>query len=87
MFGLWCEAGFDPDSYWRQTPRLLQAAIDGYAARAKWDHRGRMTAAWHAAALGRAKKLPALDRLLGRKAERKAQTPEQIIAVMRSLMG
>src|SRR3546814_8453860 len=45
LLELWSEAGFDPDSFWRQTPRTLKAIMAGYSARVKWDHRERMSAA------------------------------------------
>src|SRR3546814_11841006 len=62
LLELWSEAGFDPDSFWRQTPRTLKAIMAGYSARVKWDHRERMSAAWHGAAFERSKKMPKLDR-------------------------
>lgn len=29
----WCEAGFDPDAFWAQTPRTLRSAMAGYMER------------------------------------------------------
>ena len=61
--------------------------MNGYAARVKWEHRERMTAAWHGAAMGRAKKMPPLDKILGAREGKKkrAQTPEEMLGVMTSL--
>ncbi|QQN73955.1 hypothetical protein [Croceicoccus sp. YJ47] len=75
--------GYDPEVFWRQTPRLLKAAIAGYTNRERSAHREMMYGAWHGAAFQRAKKMPPLNQVLGDK--RKAQTPEQMLAIMQSL--
>lgn len=46
-----------------------------------------MTAAWHGAAFGRSKKMPALAEVLGETPQKPEQTPEQMIALMQSLMA
>lgn len=46
-----------------------------------------MTAAWHGAAFGRSKKMPTLAEVLGETSEKPMQTPEQMLAVMQSLVG
>lgn len=48
----WCEAGFDPDSFWRATPRSYKAALGGVGDRWIRDHDARLfvgfwTARWH----------------------------------------
>lgn len=45
-----------------------------------------MIAAWHTAALGRVKKLPALKELLSKKPDR-PQTPEQQRAMLKSIFA
>lgn len=59
----------------------------GYSARVKWDHRERISAAWHGAAFERSKKMPKLADVLGeRKAKKKrAQTPQEMLGVMKAL--
>ncbi len=37
MLALWTEAGFDPDSFWRQTPRTFSAVMDGVGKRRDAD--------------------------------------------------
>jgi len=51
-----------------------------------WQHRDRMSAAWHGAAISRAKKIPAIDKILGDTKRLKPQTPEQMLALMQSLV-
>lgn len=46
-----------------------------------------MTTAWHGAAFGRSKKMPALSEVLGDKPEKHQQTPEEMLAVMQSLVA
>ncbi|EQA96850.1 hypothetical protein V475_20320 [Sphingobium baderi LL03] len=70
-----------------QTPRLLKAALDGYSQRIHWEHRDKMTAAWHGAAFGRVKKMPALDKVVGEKRAVPVHSPEQMLAAMQSLVG
>lgn len=69
-----------------QTPRLIQMAIRGYQARIKWNQQDRMAAAWHGAAFTRSKKMPKLLNVLGERRKVKAQTHEQMLAVMQSLV-
>lgn len=33
LFEQWCEAGFEPDSFWRQPPRLVRLASEAYQER------------------------------------------------------
>lgn len=57
---------------------MIRAAIEGY-------HRRRGWLAWHIATLGRcdAKDFPDLDKLTGDRRERAAQSPDEIVAVLR----
>jgi hypothetical protein len=83
LFGQWAGAGFEPDSFWLQTPRLIMAALEG---RMRADTDKLAWHAWHVAALSRSKKLPRLDAMLKPKKSKKAQTPDAMMAVMNALV-
>src|SRR3546814_8495349 len=85
LLELWSEAGFDPDSFWRQTPRTLKAIMAGYSARVKWDHRERMSAAWHGAAFERSKKMPKLTEVLGDAEKPKQRSNDKMLKMLRSI--
>ena len=55
--------GYDPDSFWEQTPRTLSLAFDAHNEMQIKDHNDRAWLAWHSAGLGRAKRMPPLSRL------------------------
>lgn len=46
-----------------------------------------MRAAWHGAAYQRSKKMPPLKQVLGQKTPVRAQTTEEMLSVMQSLVG
>src|SRR3546814_9982015 len=52
-----CGAGFDPDAFWRQTPRSYQSAMRGAAIRARIDGEKDIALAHTIASFSRAKKL------------------------------
>lgn len=59
--------------------------LDGAARRIRREYNQQISQAWITAALGRAKKMPKLDRLLVRdKPTPKRQTWEQMLAVARA---
>lgn len=76
----WTEAGFDPDRFWKQTPKLIRAALDGYTERCLWESKLAHSGAWWAAMLGRMKDPPSLGDLLGEKP--KEQTGDDIAAAI-----
>ena len=51
--------------FWSLTPRETYAAIEAVSWRLEREHRRDAWLAWHIAALSRAKRLPALKKLLG----------------------
>lgn len=79
------EAGFDPDAYWRQTPRLFDIAIRARIRVKEQDQQGRAWLAWHIAALPKMKRFPSFKDLLGIKRVVRKQTPDQIEAGLRRL--
>jgi hypothetical protein len=64
---LWTQAGHDPDRFWHQTPRTLNATLKGYRAARRFDHdvatfQARLTAVLHR--YPRNRPLPSLDELM-----------------------
>src|SRR3546814_4491365 len=85
LLELWSEAGFDPDSFWRQTPRTLKAIMAGYSARVKWDNRERMSAAWNGEAFERSKKMPKMTEVLGDEEKPKKRSNDKMLQMLRSI--
>lgn len=67
------------------TPRLIEAVLDGAAARMRTEFNQTAWLAWHIEALARAKKLPKLKDLMSTEAPkpRRRQTVEEQIAIAR----
>lgn len=68
---MWCEAGFDPDSFWQQTPWSFQAAMRGRerarASQAKALMIGSVQDAYYGEAFARTKDINRLrERFLSR---------------------
>lgn len=59
------KCGSSVHEFWDLTPRETYAVIRAAEWRMEQEQRGRAWLAWHTAALSRAKRLPALGRLLG----------------------
>lgn len=57
-------AGFEPEAFWQQTPRLYLAAMRAVRGRLRREADQKIALAWHLAALMRQPKLPPLDKLL-----------------------
>lgn len=84
LFENYIAAGFDPDGFWRITPREFTHRISGANERRRFDQDARAWLAWHTAALVRVEEMPDLSELLTpRKAEvERILTPdEQMIAL------
>ena len=60
----WCSAGYDPDSFWRQTPRSYTSAMGGALDRLRRDGERDLALAHTVASFTRAKKLEPLERYL-----------------------
>ncbi|MGT2515124.1 hypothetical protein ACVOMT_13650 [Sphingomonas panni] len=74
---MWCEAEFDPDSFWRQTPCSFQAAMRGRerarAAQAKAMMIASVQDAYNGEAFARTKDINRLrDRFLSRMDDRRS---------------
>lgn len=80
---MWIEAGFSPDDFWHQTPRLFQLAMQGVRKRLDREARDRTIQAWETgafAASGAAGKLKPLKHYLPTKTS--AQAPRDMLAAM-----
>ena len=81
-------AGFDPERFWSLTPRLYCLHMEGAAQRIERELESQNRQAWNTAALVGAAvggKLPAYDRVFGRKKARPAplsRQPGQVVAAM-----
>lgn len=83
------EAGFDPDRFWSQTPRLYRVALEAKGRAAETDHRHRAWLAWTIASLSAygfhaPAKIPTLESLTATKPKVTIQTPEQMRAAFAS---
>jgi hypothetical protein len=76
-------AGFDPQVFWRTTPRLAMIAIE---ERRHQTHNADAWLAWTTAALGRVKpkKFPRLKSLLSPRRRRRRQTWQEQLALARA---
>jgi hypothetical protein len=83
---MWCEAGFQPDSFWKQSPATFKACMDGAGKRLLAEGEASLRFAWHAGAFtGAAQvgKLKPLARYL-KKPPRKMD-PREMLANMKLL--
>lgn len=86
---MWCQAGYDPDSFWKQTPRTLQQALGGYRRRREAEIEALAYQALVSAGLSRwpkSKRLPSLKYLLGegKKGPAKIQSADELAANARA---
>lgn len=63
--------GYDPESFWDQTPRTLSLAFEAGNENRRMAHNDRAWLAWHVAGLQRVKRFPPLSNL---QVARKPQT-------------
>jgi hypothetical protein len=76
------DGGFDPDSFWRQTPRRLDIVLKSIVNRRAREHDHRAWLAWHTALLPHLTPFPPLSDLLSTSVqEQRAQTVEEQISI------
>lgn len=46
---MWCKAGFQPDSFWEQTPATFSACMEGVRGRLEAEAEGETRVAWQTA--------------------------------------
>jgi hypothetical protein len=69
--------GFDPDSFWHQTIRTIEIAMQGKNEAARIEHNKRVWMIWHLAALQRSKKMRSLKSMMMKKRPRVQSIEEQ----------
>jgi hypothetical protein len=82
---MWVQAGFEPDTFWPQTPRHFQLAMRGTRKRLESEAEARTAMAYEAGAfagLAQHGKLKALKHYTRKKAE---QSPREMLAAIRSM--
>jgi hypothetical protein len=87
LFTIWCEEGFPPDSFWHQTPRTFTAALEGKLRSVKREVEREVALAWHTAAFSgaaQAGKLKPLAKYLDTLSPKQAQTPAEMLAVLKT---
>lgn len=80
---MWVDAGFEPDTFWHQSPQSFQLAMQGVRKRAEREVESHTALAWQTAAMvatARNGKLKPLKHYLGKRGQRQ-QTPQEMLAV------
>jgi len=80
MWLQWIGLGLDPDQFWRKTGREILAICEGKQIQIRREHNESAWAAWHMAALGRAKKFPTLDSMMIRERRRQSWQEQKELA-------
>ena len=85
LFGVWVELDLAPDAYWNQTPLLIHEAVKAKGRAAETGQRNRGWQAWTTAALGRSKRMPELEKVIGKPRGRKPMSVAEQAAKLRSI--
>lgn len=84
---MWIQAGFTPDSFWPQTPRHFQLAMEGVRKRLTSEGDARTAQAWETAAFNAQTKskagLKPLNQILRKQAKR--QSPKEMLAYIQQM--
>jgi hypothetical protein len=79
------KAGQPYELFWELTFFEIGMILEGVNQRHVQQHNDRAWMAWHIAAMGRAEKMPRLDRLTAKKPRPSGQTWEEQMAIMKAL--
>lgn len=85
------KAGIRPADFWKMTPAELIICIEGYVSTHTESLKEAITVAYMNASWQRSKKMPRLETVLNkidgttRKKTKKAQTPEEMLAVAKAV--
>lgn len=71
------------DEFWRHTPLTFKAFLTGRGRALEEAQKARAWLAHTTAALTRAKRLPSLDKMLGKPRPRRRQTPAEIMRIFK----
>jgi hypothetical protein len=86
---MWVDAGFDPDTFWHQTPRSFQVAMEGVRKRLEREAEMQFRQAYETAsftAVAMAGKLKKIEHYLKKKPEPPA-TAKQMLAALKAIGG
>lgn len=88
---MWCQAGFDPDQFWHQTPSHFQLTMRGVRKRLSAEADARLRQAWWGAAFGGLTQskggLKPLEHYLKPTAARPRSTPADLHDVLRRMQA
>jgi hypothetical protein len=76
----YCSVGYDPEGFWRITPRELAARLEGARRRFEREQNERSWLAWHIAYLPRTKKPVDLRKMITGKKHQPMRWEEQLAA-------
>lgn len=82
---MWVEAGQDEARFWDQTPALFQAVMSGAERRERRQFELMTFAAWQGERFARTGKLKPLDHYLSEMRRKNAQTPAEMLKVLKAL--
>lgn len=84
---MWCEAGHEPDSFWRQTPLTFRLAMKAARARSEAKHDLQVAHAHMAAQFNAATKskrgLKPLKHYLPKRVKARRQSPTEMLGAMK----
>lgn len=74
-----------PSEFWEMTPYELTIYVEAFTDKLKFEAKERITQSWMTAAFYRSKKMPKLEKLLKDMDGKQAQTPEDMLEVVKRL--
>ena len=86
---MWVDAGFEPDSFWHQSPRTFQVSMAGGRKRMEREAEAQFRLAYETAALvatAQAGKLKKFEHYVKPKVESVA-SPERLVATLQAMGG
>lgn len=83
---MWVASGFDPDTFWAQTPGTFQIVMEGVRKRLQRERDDRIALAWETAAFTRTERLKPLKQYLGN-GPAKRQAPSEMLAALRAFQA
>lgn len=81
----WVAFGFDPEAFWRQTPRSIEQCFKGKASAMKVDHKTRAWHTWTNAALSRIPVHVAFPKFESLLPSYKSDTLSTVISTMKTI--
>lgn len=82
---MWVQAGFPPDTFYIQTPRHYQLAMQGVRKRLEAESEMRLTLAYETGAFGGLAYHGELKKLQHYKAKSRPQTPKEMLTMLKAM--